>query len=481
MCDEINDRMCRRPSEEDRMCYVPGKEPRRVDPLTFFQPSQFASLPKSERIVPPLDAVSAEIAQYEQLFSQVLEDSGMSREEFDLLVGYIRDQQAVGYTPSGTDLEAFVLSHRPQKPRFPGTVDVRQYSLWGLRPLAPLTHPVVVAVVSIAVDFVPILGQIKMVYESVSGRDVITGDALPMWMRILGPLGATIGKAGKAAKAIHAVGKVAHGAARIAIGRIGPIAIVVALANKPPAVALRMIDKIASMDTIAVKAARAEAEAVQGAVLPITKSQSKVLKQVSEILSPDEIASIERAAAAKAAKPAVVKPPQAPDMPPALPQQNQRARGGSRKPKKSPAKPKYKTKASIVLTKLGAMKEAAGQIHAIENLEGQTVAVIEAVVGGKRVFAAASNSGKHFSAAQKAAIKKMGLHEIGAFGSEIVHAEVNVLEWATKLRKGGKRVSIRRWGVSSGRAGHFICDACRSVIGSLGGVIEEFSALSKTY
>ncbi|MDQ3062544.1 MAG: hypothetical protein M3R14_06725, partial [Acidobacteriota bacterium] len=64
---------------------------------------------------------------------------------------------------------------------------------------------------------------------------------------------------------------------------------------------------------------------------------------------------------------------------------------------------------------------------------------------------------------------------------EVVHAEVNVLSWVNKLKKEGKKVQVLRWGVSSGRLGHYICDACRTIIDSLGGVIEEFSALGKTY
>ncbi|WP_156926667.1 DNA/RNA non-specific endonuclease [Cohnella panacarvi] len=58
-------------------------------------------------------------------------------------------------------------------------------------------------IVSMTLDFVPVLGNIKGVIEAVSGRDLITGENLATWERglaILGPLGKGVKTGAKLAK-----------------------------------------------------------------------------------------------------------------------------------------------------------------------------------------------------------------------------------------------------------------------------------------
>ena len=54
------------------------------------------------------------------------------------------------------------------------------------------------AILSIGLDFVPVVGQVKGVIEAITGRDMITGEKLETWERAMNlvPFGA-IGKVGK--------------------------------------------------------------------------------------------------------------------------------------------------------------------------------------------------------------------------------------------------------------------------------------------
>ena len=134
----------------------------------------------------------------------------------------------------------------------------------------------------------------------------------------------------------------------------------------------------------------------------------------------------------------------------------------------------------------GAMKELAGRIHQLNpELTGQSIAVIEVNVDGTIRYAAATNSGANFgkgwAKAQETALKGLDIERIPTVGGKIPHAEANVQAWVQGLKNAGaKKVQIVRWGVSAGEKGGFICPACRQIQTTLGGFVEEFSALGKT-
>jgi hypothetical protein len=131
--------------------------------------------------------------------------------------------------------------------------------------------------------------------------------------------------------------------------------------------------------------------------------------------------------------------------------------------------------------KAGALKELAGKLHGLRRLEGQAIAVVEVRVGGTVRYAAATNAGAGWAPAQAAALEKLGIEKITPIGKELVHAEPHVDAWIKGLRKGGEKVEVLRWGISAGREGAYICYPCRTIIKSLGGAIEEFALLGKTY
>jgi hypothetical protein len=133
----------------------------------------------------------------------------------------------------------------------------------------------------------------------------------------------------------------------------------------------------------------------------------------------------------------------------------------------------------------GAMKQLAGRVHGLHELEGQAVAVVEVRVNGTVRYAAATNSGAGFgegwSAAQRKALGEVGIEAIEPHLSELVHAEANVEAWVASQRRAGKMVEVLRWGISAGRDGQYICGACRTIAARLGGLIEEFSTMGRTY
>jgi hypothetical protein len=124
-------------------------------------------------------------------------------------------------------------------------------------------------------------------------------------------------------------------------------------------------------------------------------------------------------------------------------------------------------------------------VHGLRELEGQAVAVVEVRVNGTVRYAAATNSGAGFgegwSAAQRNVLGEVGIEAIEPHLSELVHAEANVEAWVAAQRRAGKTVEVLRWGISAGRDGRYICGACRTIAARLGGLIEEFSAMGRTY
>lgn len=69
--------------------------------------------------------------------------------------------------------------------------------------------------ISIALDFVPIVGNVKGVIEAITGRDLITGQELEPWERALGILG-PLGKGAKVVVGIGTIATIATRADRIA-------------------------------------------------------------------------------------------------------------------------------------------------------------------------------------------------------------------------------------------------------------------------
>ncbi len=118
--------------------------------------------------------------------------------------------------------------------------------------------------VSMMLDFVPIVGQLKAVVEGIVGKDLITGDKLPDWQRGLGILLAIIPEA----KGIFAAGR--DGLRVLAKG--------VAEADKT-------VDEAAKVYRIAKGASRLTAEEVTAAEKGITKSAEfrKVAGAVEEM------------------------------------------------------------------------------------------------------------------------------------------------------------------------------------------------------
>jgi hypothetical protein len=123
-----------------------------------------------------------------------------------------------------------------------------------------------------------------------------------------------------------------------------------------------------------------------------------------------------------------------------------------------------------------AMKELAGGIHGIRGrLKGQAIAVVEVKVGNQIRYAAATSSGAGWSPRQTALLKELGIERIPANLGQVVHAEGNVRAWVNNLKTTtGASVQVRRWGMSAGFNGKYICQACREIARQMGGIIEEF-------
>jgi hypothetical protein len=141
-----------------------------------------------------------------------------------------------------------------------------------------------------------------------------------------------------------------------------------------------------------------------------------------------------------------------------------------------------KTGGPIVATsKVGSFKEVAGKIHGMRQPKGQAIAVIEVRVGDKIRNAAAANSGAGFTPEQLSRLRELDVEVIPSFGKELVHAEQNIAAWVANLRTQGMQVQVLKWGVSATRTGAYICTGCRQIAKELGGVVEEFSLMGKTY
>ena len=312
--------------DPDRMCYAPGTQHRGLDfrlnkekvSSTFGDPDDPLGTPNW---VISLAEAEADAARAREQYAQMLTDAGVSDAEFRALAAYIRDQAQYGVTPTDGDLENFVLSRRPQMPRHPGIIDPRGHYFPGLQaaawvtPIVPYVEVLAPLALSIALDFVPYLGPIKIVVESIRGKDTITGDEIPLWARLLGPLGLAASNAGKIVKVVGAAARLARATAsaaklRIGVRLLGPLLAIVAHARVPPAEAVRILDRLAQVDIAAARTAKAEAE-VAGGVLAFSRAQATTLRGSSALLRAEQIAEMERTQSrmAAAAEGAVPKAP----------------------------------------------------------------------------------------------------------------------------------------------------------------------------
>jgi Pre-toxin TG len=323
------------------------------------------------RAAPPLD----ESRQLEAEFRKMLAEAGITEAEYNVAVAYVREALAWGYRPTESDIENRILATRPQQPRFPGKVDARGYTI-GLIPKTEMfgealamgiarfaegiaqfiklvfTDPKVA--LSLALDFLPVIGDIKGMYEAIAGKDLITGEKLPNWVRALS-FGLSVHGAAKAGWKLTSAGfrMVAKAGSRVAAKAIAPVVFFAAITHRSPTAAMQFMKNAAHMDETALKVALEEARHVKGALEP-TQAQARALQELSRLLTPDEIAGVEKAMASKAAKPGFdVAPPAAPgkghpdlpDMPGRAPPGRSAPGRAERRPKGSKPKPKPKTSA----------------------------------------------------------------------------------------------------------------------------------------
>ncbi|WP_457584821.1 pre-toxin TG domain-containing protein [Ensifer canadensis] len=207
---------------------------------------------------------------------------------------------------------------------------------------------------SLALDFMPVIGNIKGLIEAYTGRDLITGDKIPDWARCLNVALAVLPGAGAAWKAIRAGLKAAQRGSKAAVKAILPLAMVVAVGRATPAESIQIIKNVASLNETALRTAAKEAEKVGGGVLSASKAQDEAVRELGRVLSADQVADIEKAISQKAAKaptaqapstaraatgPALPEPkPQVPGMPGAVPGAGAGGSGGGagRRPKAKP-------------------------------------------------------------------------------------------------------------------------------------------------
>lgn len=137
---------------------------------------------------------------------------------------------------------------------------------------------------SIALDFVPVIGTAKMILEAAGGVDLLTGQKLELWQRIL--IAAPI--------SIKGTSKIMSVAAR-AIGKsvnqsMVATVMVTRLVLQLPAPAVRMVDRVEMISGYIVKASRVESKAIEVAGLEIKGvSESAKITSVQKLAARDVI------------------------------------------------------------------------------------------------------------------------------------------------------------------------------------------------
>jgi hypothetical protein len=266
--------------------------------------------PSSIPLGPIAQKAQADLIQSYAEYKIMLAEAGITEQEFEILVQYIRETSQVNKElkrhnkpeihPSEMDLEQRILAARPQTPRFPGTLDTRGYNI-GIIPRTELAgeyigtgvinftealieyfweHPD--AALSLVLDFLPVIGELKAGIEAIYGRDLITGEEIPTWARALGATIAVIPAAKGIMKLTSLGGKLVRRAGSM-VRKLAPIAVVAALSYKAPAEAIRLMKNVAELDEAAMKLAKIEADAAKG-VLHATELQEKATQEVSKLL-----------------------------------------------------------------------------------------------------------------------------------------------------------------------------------------------------
>ncbi|HEV7305586.1 pre-toxin TG domain-containing protein [Ensifer sp.] len=322
MGDELNDRMCSTPLTEDRMCRAPGVS-RPSSELERFRQAlpEAGRLHRDEQLralLPSQQLIEAERRNQEAAFKKLLLDAGLTKKDFEIVVAYAREQLDSGVNLSEQVLEDRLRALNPPPSRFPGTIDTRGYNV-GMMPRTQITFDFFLSAaqeclkpenfincfgtaLSLALDFMPVIGNIKGLIEAYTGRDLITGDKIPDWARCLNVALAVLPGAGAAWKAIRAGLRVAQRGSKAAVKALLPIAMVVAVSKAAPAEAIQIIKNVASLNETALRTAAKEAEKVGSGVLSASKAQDKAVQELSRVLSGDQIADIQKAISQKAAK-----------------------------------------------------------------------------------------------------------------------------------------------------------------------------------
>jgi hypothetical protein len=335
MGDGPGDTMCSDPLTEGRLCHAPGVSPPLSESERFTQAiGDVNDAQRSERLralLPSAQEVEAERRSHEAEFEKLLLDAGLTEAEFWVVVEYAGEQFGSGVQVSEQMLEDRIRALRPAPLRFPGTVEVRRYNV-GLAPRTEITAEFFLSaageclkpenfkdcfgqVLSLALDFVPVIGNIKGLIEAYTGRDLITGDEIPDWARYLNVALAVLPGAGAAWKAIRAgLGAARRGSAAAAKALL-PIAMTMAVARTAPAETIQLIKNVAALDGNALRAAAKEAENAGGAVLAASKAQDAAVRQLSRVLPAGQVADLQKAVAHKAPKAVAPPAPARPSMP----------------------------------------------------------------------------------------------------------------------------------------------------------------------
>jgi hypothetical protein len=122
---------------------------------------------------------------------------------------------------------------------------------------------------SIALDFVPIIGTAKMIIEATGGVDLISGEKLATWQRILivVPAGCKLGG--------RAVSGLARGAVRATKSRATAVLVMSKLVLQVPAPAMRMSDRVALVADTLVKTPKVNAKIIEEAAKEIPRHAVK--------------------------------------------------------------------------------------------------------------------------------------------------------------------------------------------------------------
>ena len=128
-------------------------------------------------------------------------------------------------------------------------------------------------------DFIPYVGQIKGLIEGVAGVDILTGDELSGWQRVLAVLPAGIEHCGSIVKGAKIAARAASKAAKSP--ELLVILTLAAKSGKHPVEIINNMKAIAAMSEKAVIAAKDEVKIASGAkTLVVTENQAEALNEV---------------------------------------------------------------------------------------------------------------------------------------------------------------------------------------------------------